>query len=144
MEREFNVSAEEIERNCQGGLPSLVIRGLELFNAGDYFEAHEELELAWRAEREPVRELYRGVLQIAVAYYHLLRGNYPGAVKMLQRSRIWLGPFPVHCRGIDLAAFRVDYARVEAELLRLGPERLDQFDRRLMKPIHYTGREDQA
>ena len=143
MEREFNISPDEVESACQGELPELVIHGLELFNEGDYFDAHEELELAWRAERGPVRELYRGILQVAVAYYHLLRGNYPGAVKMFRRSRTWLGPFPGRCRGIDLAQFRIDYFRVEAELLRLGSERLELFDRRLMKPIYYTGREDQ-
>lgn len=143
MAKTFYISPDEAERTCQGELPPLVIRGLEFFNKGDYFEAHEELELAWRAELEPVRELYRGILQVAVAYYHALRGNYPGALKMLQRSRIWLGPFPDRCRGIDLAAFRVDYGRVEAELLRLGPERLDQLDRCLMKPIHFTDEEKQ-
>jgi predicted metal-dependent hydrolase len=144
VERVFDVTPEEIERACQGELPALVLRGLELFNQGEYFEAHEELELAWRAEREPVRELYRGILQIAVAYYHILRGNYPGAVKMFRRSRTWLRPFPGRCRGIDLAAFRVDSGRVEAELLRLGPEGLDRFDRGLIKKIHYTDGEEEA
>ncbi len=138
MEREFNVSAEEIERTCQGELPELVIQGLELFNQGSYFEAHEALELAWRAEKEPVRELYRGILQIAVAYYKILQGNYAGAVKIFLRSRTWLGPFPKCCRGIDLASFRADYSRVEAELLRLGPERIGWLDRGLMKPIQFS------
>jgi predicted metal-dependent hydrolase len=137
MEREFNVSPEEIERGCQGGLPDLALRGLELFNQGAYFEAHEELELAWRAEPGPVRELYRGILQIAVAYYHILRGNYRGAVKMFVRSRTWLAPFPDHCRGVDLARFRQDYRQVEQELLRLGPARLEWLNRGLLKPIAY-------
>ena len=138
MDREFNVSVEEIERTCQGELPELVIKGLELFNEGSYFEAHEALELAWRAEKAPVRELYRGILQIAVAYYKILQGNYPGAVKIFLRSRTWLGPFPERCRGIDLASFRADYGRVEAELLRLGPERIAWLDRSWMKPIRYS------
>jgi hypothetical protein len=108
-----------------------------LFNAGEYFEAHEALELAWRDERGPVRELYRGVLQVAVAYYHILRGNYPGAVKMFVKSRTWLGPFPDQCRGVDLLRFRQDYHQVEALLLAAGPLGLEQIDRSLMKPIHY-------
>lgn len=138
MERDFKVSQEEVERTCQGELPELVVRGLALFNQGHYFEAHEALELAWRAETEPVRELYRGILQVAVAYYKILQGNYSGAVKIFRRSRTWLDPFPGQCRGIDLASFRADYAQAEAELLRLGPERLEWFDRRLMKPIRYS------
>jgi uncharacterized protein len=133
----FEVSPEEIDRACQQALPPLALRGLELFNRGAYFEAHEELELAWRAEQGAVRELYRGILQIAVAYYHIQRGNYPGAVKMFFRSRTWLGPFPDACCGIDLAGFRADYRRVESELERLGPRGISRFDRRLLKPIAY-------
>jgi uncharacterized protein len=143
MEPEFNPSAEEIARACQGKLPLQVVQGLELFNQGEYFEAHEVLELAWREEAGPVRELYRGILQIAVAYYHILRQNYPGAVKMFQRSRAWLAPFPDRCQGIDLAKFRLDYARVEESLLRLGPQQVASFDRSLMKPIQYTEQEEE-
>src|SRR5512146_1053421 len=128
---EFTVSPEEMECACQGELPEQVLEGLELFNQGEYFEAHEVLEAAWRAETGPVRELYRGILQIAVAYYHLLRGNYIGAVKMFLRSRTWLGPFPDQCRGIDLGRFRQDYRQVEETLNRLGPEGLRDFDRGL-------------
>ena len=137
MSQEFVVTPEEIDCACQGALPPLAVRGLELFNRGEYFEAHEELELAWREERGPVRELYRGILQIAVAYYHILRGNYRGAVKMFLRSRTWLGPFPDRCRGVDLYSFRRDYTRVEEALLRLGPDRINHFDRGLMKPVAY-------
>ncbi len=134
---EFSVTPEEIRCACEGEIPPLVINGLELFNQGEYFEAHEVLEAAWRAEEGPVRELYRGILQISVAYYHLLRGNYTGASKMFFRSRNWLRPFPDRCRGIDLARFRQDYAQVEEQLRRLGPEHIRHFDRSLLKPIHF-------
>lgn len=138
MSAEFVVSPEEIACACRGGLPPLVISGLELFNRQEYFEAHEVLETAWRAEPGPVRELYRGILQIAVAYYHIQRGNYRGAVKMFHRSQTWLSPFPDACRGIDLAGFRQDYGRVETALRALGPDYVNDLDRGLFKPIHYT------
>ena len=53
----FSVLPEEIACACQGVLPAQVVEGLELFNRGQYFEAHEVLEAAWRAEPGPVREL---------------------------------------------------------------------------------------
>lgn len=137
MPGEFEVTPQEIEACCQGKLHPLAISGIELFNAGEFFEAHEALELAWRDEPGPVRELYRGILQIAVAYLHIERGNYPGAVKMFIRSRTWLVPFPAACRGIDLLHFRQDYGRVEALLHEVGPRGLDRIDRSLFKPIHY-------
>lgn len=137
MSAEFEVSSEEIACACQGVLPALAERGLELFNQREYFEAHEALELAWREETGPIRELYRGILQIAVAYYHIQRGNYRGASKMFLRSRTWLNPFPGQCRGVDLTGFRSDFSRVEEMLHRLGPERIAHFDPGLMKPIQY-------
>jgi uncharacterized protein len=142
MEPEFSLTPPEVEIACRESLPALAVRGLELFNQGAYFEAHEELELAWREEHAPVRELYRGILQVAVAYLHILRGNYRGAAKMFLRSRIWLGPFPDRCCGVDLAGLRRDYYRVEEELLRLGPDQIQWFDRSLMKPITYSLREE--
>lgn len=135
---EFNVSQVEIDCVCQEALPPMVIHGLELFNQGEYFEAHEVLESAWRAERGPIRELYRGILQVAVAYYHALRGNYVGSLKLFLRSRTWLAPFPDQCQSIDLAGFRQDYQRVEESIRSLGPQGIAQFDRNLLKPIHYT------
>lgn len=137
-DEKFPVTPEEIACACQGKLTEQVISGFELFNHGEYFEAHEVLEAAWRAEPGPVRELYRGILQISVAYYHLLRGNYIGAEKMFNRARVWLDPFPEQCRGIDLARFRQDFGQVKEQMHRLGPERLRHFDRGLMKRIVFS------
>ena len=123
--------------DCQEELPEAAVRGLEYFNAGDYFEAHEFLEAAWRAEAGPLRNLYRGVLQVAVAYYHVQHHNYAGALKLIARLRKWLEPFPVRCQGINLARLHEDINRVEVELLRLGPERIGHFDSAFFRPIEY-------
>ena len=72
---------------------------LRLFNAGEYFEAHEALEEAWNEEHSQVRDLYRGILQIAVVYLHITRLNYNGAVKVYARSQKWLRDWPGICRG---------------------------------------------
>jgi len=72
---------------CSAPLHPQAAEGLRLFNAGKYFEAHEALEDAWNAETGRVRELYRGILQIAVVYLHVTRGNYNGAVKVYGRSQ---------------------------------------------------------
>ena len=130
-------STEEILASCLGKLHPQALVGLALFNLGEYFEAHEALELAWRAERGPVREVYRGILQVGVAYYHILKNNYPGALKMLARSTPWLAPYPANCRGIDLASFREDAARVEQVLLETAPALLEKFDTSLFKPVKY-------
>jgi predicted metal-dependent hydrolase len=128
---------EKTNQACNEPLPANAVRGLEYFNMGQYFEAHEYLETAWRDERREIRDLYRGVLQVAVGYYHLTRGNYIGAQKMFSRSRKFLDLLPEVCQGVNLAQLRQDMDRVEAEMTLLGPERVGSFNRSLLKKVEY-------
>jgi predicted metal-dependent hydrolase len=123
---------------CNGSLHPQAIIGLELFNAREYFEAHEALETAWREETGPVRELYRGILQVAVAYLHIQRSNFLGARKMFRRCHPWLDPFQDDCRGINIGQLKRDYQAIESLLVRLGPKALHDFDQDQLKPIIYT------
>ena len=82
------------EGHCHAPLHPQAAHGLRLFNAGRYFEAHEALEEAWNEEVGKVRELYRGILQIAVVYLHVTRRNYNGAVKVYARSQRWVKDWP--------------------------------------------------
>lgn len=122
---------------CQEPLSELAIKGLDAFNQGGYFDSHEHLEDAWNEDSGPARELYRGVLQVAVAYLQIERDNYNGAVKMFMRARHWLEPLPDTCRGIDVARLKSDAETVHQTLLRLGPERLAEFDQSLFRPVHF-------
>jgi uncharacterized protein len=133
----FNPDPEEILCSCQDELPEDVIEGLRLFNSGDYFQAHEVLENVWREEPRPIRELYRGILQVGIAYYHLIRGNLSGARKMFRRSQVWLNAFPDHCQGIDLAQFRQDFEAFQTVVERAKPGQKIEFDKSLLKPIKF-------
>jgi predicted metal-dependent hydrolase len=123
--------------DCQGLLHPKAIHGMELFNQGRYFEAHEALEAAWRAESGPVRDLYRGILQVGVVYLHITQFNYPGALKVCQRCRKWLLPWPEICRGVEVGQLRQDLETVMAALQNLGPQHILEFDISLLKPVHY-------
>jgi len=124
--------------DCGGELSALAVKGIALFNAQSYFEAHEELELAWGEDQGPGRELYRGMLQVAVAYLQITRGNYRGALKMFLRLRQWLDPMPATCRGVDVAQLRQDALAARAALEALGPDHLADFDRQLLQPVKLT------
>lgn len=130
---------EEIQNSCQGDLHPQAKIGIQLFNQGDYFKAHEALELAWRDEPGPVREVYRGILQIGVAYYHIQNENYAGAVKMFTRAKKWLAAYPPICRTVNLDQLKKDALTAERRLLELGSENLNQFERELLKPIFFKG-----
>ncbi len=129
-----------LEDTCNAPLHPQAAEGLRLFNAGHYFEAHEALEDAWNAERGRVRDLYRGILQIAVVYLHITRGNYAGAVKVYGRSQRWMKDWPDVCRGIQVQELRRNAATVMTEIQRLGREHIRDFDISSLKPISWTKR----
>ncbi len=114
------------------------IEGLRRFNEGAYFEAHEALELAWREERGPIRDLYRGILQAAVVYLHMRRGNYSGAIKVCERGMKWLNRWPDSCRGVNVAKLRADLSRAVETWRRLGAERVRGMDWSLLKPVEWN------
>ncbi|MBE7434874.1 MAG: DUF309 domain-containing protein [Anaerolineales bacterium] len=121
--------------DCSGKLHPNAGEGIQLFNEGKYFEAHEELEIAWNEEPGPIRDLYRGILQVAVTYLHITRGNYDGAVKVHARSLKWIQGWSDVCRGINVGKLRSDLAIVMSEVGRLGRDRIGDIDRFLFKPI---------
>ena len=113
------------------------VEGLHLMNRGEYFEAHEALEAAWKEEPGEIRRLYQGILQAAVVYLHITRSNYSGAVKVYNRSQKWLTRWDGVVLGIDVEGLRRDLEVAMREVKRLGPEHLAEFDRSLLKPVHY-------
>ncbi len=120
---------------CKGPLPDKVLEGIRLFNARAFFEQHEALEEAWLAEPGPVRDLYRGILQIGVGFYHLERQNFRGARNLLTYGMDRLAPFEPSCRGVDVRSLRAAALRCRDELERLGRERVADFDMDLIPRV---------
>ncbi len=130
--------AQLIEESCQHHLPAAAEKGLRAFNRGEYFDAHEHLEDAWNADQSAGRDFYRALIQVAVAYLQIERANYRGAYKMLLRSRQWFQPLPDICHGVDMKSLHQDAEVVYQSLLRLGPDKIGEFDRTLLRPIEFT------
>jgi hypothetical protein len=125
--------------DCSAPLHPQAIEGIRLFNSGRYFEAHEALENAWKEEKGGIRELYRGILQVAVFYLHITRTNYNGALKVYGRSIKWLKDWPEICRGVDVGMLRRDAQAAFEEAQRLGMENIGRFNRSLLKPVGWDG-----
>jgi len=101
---------------CAEPMPPLGQEGIARFNAGDYYVQHDLFEALWIAETGPVRDLYRAILQVGVAYHHITRGNPRGALKVLRRSAQWFASLPDVCQGVDVRQLREDAASIEAAL----------------------------
>jgi predicted metal-dependent hydrolase len=90
--------------DCGSKAPESLSKGVEEFNRGAYYLCHETLEELWRQETKPVRGLYKGILQIGVALYHLQRGNRRGALRLLKSGMDHVRPFAPSCHGINISA----------------------------------------
>ena len=120
---------DELDGNgAEPPLPPGVIAGIELFNKGEYYEAHESLEHEWHAERGGDRKLYQGILQIGVGLHHARSGNHRGAVLLLTDGIEKTSRFVPSYRGIDTARLVREAQSCLDQVTTLGPERLDEFD----------------
>jgi hypothetical protein len=76
--------------------------GIEYFNAGRFFPAHEAWEGAWRrAKNTPDEEFFKGLAQLAAGYTHYLRGNPSGASILLDRGSSRIAAYGANHLGID-------------------------------------------
>ena len=63
-------------------------RALEAYRRGDFFLAHELLEPAWMGTDDPgERALHSGLIKLAAAFVHAVRGNPAGVEKNLAGAR---------------------------------------------------------
>lgn len=69
--------------------------GIENFNAGLYFQAHELWEAVWRRAEGPAKARLQGLIQAAVALHHHANRNRAGALYLAAKARERLaGGFP--------------------------------------------------
>jgi CheY-like chemotaxis protein len=134
-EEAAKADAGGVARQCAEPLPPEGLEAIRLFNAGQYYRQHDVFEAMWMAEEGPVRNLYRAILQVGVGYYHIQRGNYRGAYKMLLRSVQWLDPLPDVCQGVDVAQLRLDSAQVRLALEAVLYSGSEAFDLSLLRPV---------
>ncbi len=68
-------------------------------------------------------------------FQHLERGNYRGTRNLLIRGVAQLEPFEPRCMGVEVAVLRSAATRSLEEVERLGPDRLRDFDKRLIPRV---------
>lgn len=108
----FSICAEELSDEGK--------QGIQLIHKGEYYKAHEILELAWQNSIGAEAYLIRSLLQVSVIYLHIQRSNLRGAMKMLLRVKEWLDPLPSRCQGIDVEALRKNLDELRAALDESG------------------------
>jgi uncharacterized protein len=110
-----------MEDFCEKEPPPELRRAIEQFNAGEYFDCHETLENLWRGEPGTIRDLYKGILQIAVAIYHAKRANLKGARRLISSGLELTQRFAPRSLGLDIALLLETATRMREELERIDP-----------------------
>lgn len=80
------------------------LEGIRLFNAGEYWHAHEEWEWCWRRSSEPEATFYKGIIQAAAALEKWKRGQPRGMRLNYAKSRSKLVAVSPSMCGLDVAA----------------------------------------
>lgn len=110
--------------------------GCDEFNACRFFEAHEFFEEIWQQEDGEVRDLYKGLIQVAAAFVHISRGNATGADRLCRTGLGYLRPYrATGAMGFDVEHIARDTEAAHRRVLELGAG-LDTYDLAL-RP-HYT------
>jgi predicted metal-dependent hydrolase len=105
------------EPALSGEEESALAAGIAQFNRALYFECHDTLEDLWSGLRGPSREFFQGLIQVAVGFHHLGRGNPKGAASVLARGLARLERYPARYAGLDVEALRAavrDWAKALA------------------------------
>jgi len=97
-------------------------RAVEQFNRGEFYACHDTLEALWMEAVDPERRFYQGLLQTAVAYYHLQNGNRRGCMILLGEANRKLADFLPTYAGYNLQALWEANQSLLQELSCLQPE----------------------
>jgi predicted metal-dependent hydrolase len=90
-------------------------RGLELAQSGEFFEAHEAFELAWRASDAAERDFFQGLVHVVVSAYQRDRARPVAAERQRQKALRRLSGFAPRHRGLDVATLLAALDRAEAD-----------------------------
>ncbi|MBW4671777.1 MAG: DUF309 domain-containing protein [Cyanomargarita calcarea GSE-NOS-MK-12-04C] len=96
--------------------------GVEQFNTGQFYACHDTLEALWIEATEPEKTFYQGILQIAVALYHLGNANGRGAMILLGEGSNRLRRYPSIFNGIDVDELLDVSAALLKSLQQTAPE----------------------
>ena len=76
--------------------------GVALFNQEKFFECHETIENLWFETQDEYKDLYKGVIQVAVALHHLTRDNLSGARELFETSSRYLSKYAPEALGLNV------------------------------------------
>jgi len=97
----------------------VLAEGLRLYDAGEFFAAHEAWESVWLRAQEPEKTFLQGLIQVTGAFHHLHRDNRLGTARLLRAALGRLERYPACFGGISVDLL-CDDIRVWLQALEVG------------------------
>lgn len=112
-------------------------QGVEEFNQQNFYACHDILEAIWIDAEEIDKKFYQGILQIAVACYHLGNHNWRGAVILLGEGISRLTSYQPIYQAIDVTELVEESYQLLQGLQQIESEQVEEFVRQL-QPINIS------
>ena len=108
-------------------LPDEFWQGVKEFNQQQFYTCHDTLEALWIEAKEPDKTFYQGVLQIAVACYHLNNLNWRGAVILLGEGSKRLSGYQSDYEGVNVESLLEQSLELLQALQQIEPDQVAEF-----------------
>jgi predicted metal-dependent hydrolase len=108
-------------------LPAAFWEGVTAFNQEEFYACHDILEALWLEAAVLDRNFYQGILQIAVACYHLGNGNWQGGVTLLGEGIRRLYNYQPDWEEVDVVQLVTDSQELLENLQLSGVDGLAQL-----------------
>ena len=128
--RPSSANAPNVEAHLRASVDSVTaalyapqfLEGIELFNTGRYFDAHEVWEEIWLLASGETKLFYQMLIQAAVALHHYERANARGARGLYGNVISKLERLPAVFMSIDLVDFSRQFRAALVDLIENGNE----------------------
>lgn len=113
-------------------------RGIDLFNDGSFWHAHEAWEEVWKRQVDDERVFFQGLIQLAAAYHHAIsKRSYRGLLNNLDKAYEKLKVFSPEYLGVSVAPLLESIRRGRAEVVHQGADILEGFSRHNIPRISF-------
>jgi uncharacterized protein len=140
IEGYFGVHGDDRDAYLEAQTPEALLQlGIDLYNAGHYWNAHDAWEQVWLDSEREMRGFYQGLIQITAAFVHVTRNEFPGSVRLLDAGIEKLEKYPAAFMGVQLGPFVIGAKAARSRLWSLGEKRISEFDHALIPRIEADG-----
>ena len=119
-------------------IPTEFWQGVEQFNQKQFYACHDTLEALWMEATDPDKTFYQGILQIAVALYHLSNHNSRGAMILLGEGISRLAKYQPSYFRVDVEKFLSQTSQLLTQLQQTKPENIEHLIAQIESSASHT------